>query len=290
MTFKPLLAARAEIDKLRFPLLASPKIDGIRCLTAHDGPVSRTMKPIPNRHAHRILSDLPAGLDGELVTFDRDGRIDDFNTIQSKIMSADGTPVFTFMVFDSFTSPLDPFRVRHAAADSICSLYQGMCRIVEHVSVPDMRVFDLTESAYVEAGWEGVMLRDPAGRYKHGRSTVNEQILLKVKRFEDDEGVITGFVERMHNTNEATVNALGHTERSSARAGLVGMGMLGAIRFEWNGLDCEVGTGFTDAQRSELWARRDALVGAAITFRYQGVGTNGRPRFPSFQGIRHDIG
>jgi len=36
--FKPMLAKEAELDKLRFPLLASPKLDGVRAVV-RDGVV-----------------------------------------------------------------------------------------------------------------------------------------------------------------------------------------------------------------------------------------------------------
>ena len=46
-------------------------------------------------------------------------------------------------------------------------------------------------------GYEGLMLRDPNGVYKFGRSTVKENILLKVKDFMDDEAEIISFREKI---------------------------------------------------------------------------------------------
>ena len=45
----------------------------------------------------------------------------------------------------------------------------------------------------LNAGYEGLMLRDPNGIYKFGRSSVKENILLKVKEFMDDEAEIIAF-------------------------------------------------------------------------------------------------
>jgi DNA ligase-1 len=39
------------------------------------------------------------------------------------------------------------------------------------------------------------------GTYKFGRSTVRDNILLKVKRFLDDEAVVIDIEEKMHNEN-----------------------------------------------------------------------------------------
>ena len=42
------------------------------------------------------------------------------------------------------------------------------------------------------------------------------------KRFEDFEAQVTGFIEQMTNTNVAEKDELGHSKRSSAKAGMVG--------------------------------------------------------------------
>lgn len=291
--FKPLLAAKADLDKLVFPMIASPKIDGIRCVIDPErGAVSRTMKPIPNAfaRAHLNAADIRlAGLDGEIVTY-TDGKIDDFNTVQSKIMSADGEPDFRFHVFDNFATPSMPYeeRLHHLARDRRLSGHR-----IE--AVPTQQVLSLAALAEIETeyidglGWEGVMLRRPGSIYKFGRSTANEGILLKVKRFEDDEAEITGATERMHNANEATKDAFGRTERSSHKANMIPMDTLGALSASWRGVQFEIGTGFDDATRAALWARRAELVGQTVTFKYQGVGSLGAPRFPVFLGVRHDL-
>ena len=65
--FKPLLAANIDLTKLEFPLLASYKLDGIRCLLLDDV-VSRTNKTIPNDYIRsKLLPYLELKLDGELI-------------------------------------------------------------------------------------------------------------------------------------------------------------------------------------------------------------------------------
>lgn len=283
--FRPLLAVEAAGD-ISFPVLASPKIDGIRCLTGAQGPLTRSMKPIPNRHIQAKLAGLPVGLDGELLTF-TNGERDDFNTVQSKVMRAAGEPDFLFMLFDNALAE-GGFEERFATLATFTDVRH--LAIVPHLPIADAGALDVFETACVEThGWEGVMLRKPDGRYKHGRSTLKEGILLKVKRFADDEAVITGCVEMMENTNAATTDAFGHVQRSTARDGLVPKGTLGALVCQWKDVTFELGTGFTESQRADLWRRRDSLPGLKVTFKFQGTGTNGRPRFPSFRGVRHDF-
>ena len=133
------------------------------------------------------------------------------------------------------------------------------------------------------------MVRDPNGKYKHGRSTANEGTLLKIKAFEDDEATIIGTVELMRNRNEARTNALGHTERSSHAENKEPAGILGTLRVKWRDKEFELGTGFTQADREQMWRDREQLVGKLVTFKYQQVSHLGVPRFPVYLGIRRDM-
>lgn len=286
--FKPLLAATADTALLKFPYLATPKIDGIRCLIMPEtGAVSRTMKPIPNLHIRHLLSAPElAGLDGEILTY-TDGKRDDFNTVQSKVMRKDGQPEFKLIAFDCFTAHDMGYTTRICGLESVAS---DIIDPLMPVRIDTLDELDHYESTCIDVlGWEGVMLRKPNSIYKFGRSTAREGILLKVKRFTDDEAVITGTIEQMENTNEAKKDAFGRTERSSAKEGMVPKGTLGALSCIWNDISFEIGTGFNQAQRDKLWAERNALVGQKVTFKFQGVGSLGAPRFPVFIGIRHDI-
>lgn len=293
MTFKPLLAAKADLESLRFPLLASPKMDGIRAMTGvKEGICSRNLKEIPNHHIRNVASAFPEFLDGEILTY-TDGVRDDFNTVQSKVMSADGEPDFVFHVFDDFHPDRrnSAFYERMSFAEiAVSRTIHPSLAFVQHTVVETADELLAVERTWVECdGWEGVMLRDPGGRYKLGRSTAKEQILLKVKRFDDDEAVVVGFVERMHNANEARRNELGHIERSSSKSNLVPTGTLGALVCEWNGLRFEIGTGFTETERERFWEDRQSVVGRTVTFKFQGVGSQGAPRFPVFLGFRADL-
>src|SRR5713101_3979205 len=68
MVTRPMLCAKLDDpSQLRFPALATPKIDGIRCLKIDGAAVSRSFKPIRNRHIRWKFLALPDGIDGELV-------------------------------------------------------------------------------------------------------------------------------------------------------------------------------------------------------------------------------
>jgi DNA ligase-1 len=78
-------------------------------------------------------------------------------------------------------------------------------------------------------GYEGAIFRDPTARHKHGRATAKGNDFWRFKPASRKDCIITGFEEAMQNNNEAKTNALGRTERSTAKAGLVGKGMIGTF-------------------------------------------------------------
>lgn len=291
---KPLLASPVDLSKLQYPCYASPKYDGFRCLTDQfKGPVTRSLKPIANNFVRGKLGELNLPfLDGELLTY-TGGKLDDFNAVQSKLSSRSGLPDFKFMVFDSFKEPSTYYDLRLAWLEQVLGPRTEKCiELVQQVIIENEEELLEYEQAQIELGWEGVMVRSINGKYKFGRSTVNEGILLKLKRFDEDEAEIIGFAELMHNANEATTNELGQTERSSHKENMVGRETLGSISVRWKDeIEFEIGTGFTAALRERLWkdATSGTLCGKTVTFSFQGIGSQGRPRFPVFKGFRHDL-
>ena len=134
------------------------------------------------------------------------------------------------------------------------------------------------------------MTRSPWGSYKFGRSTANQQLLGKVKRFEDTEGTIVGFEELMHNENEAVIGTLGYQERSTAQSGQVPGNMLGALIVKHTDYKetFGIGTGFTADNRLTLWQERDTIIGHSVKFKHQPSGAKDKPRFPVYLGLRKD--
>ena len=137
-------------------------------------------------------------------------------------------------------------------------------------------------------GGEGLICRNPNGKYKYGRSTPKEQLSVKLKFFENGEFEVIGFEERMHNTNEATTNELGYTERSSCKENLIPMNTLGSLVLKYGDSSFKVGTGFNDEQRQEIWNNKESYLGKLASIRYMSVGLKDLPRVPSFQGFRDE--
>lgn len=286
MIKQPMLACSTQpkLLALRYPVYASFKMDGIRCVTPNGQVLSRKLKPIPNKYIQKLLRDLPYGLDGELMV---EGS---FNTLTSSIMSEAGEPNFTFKVFDILGSK-KPFKERMTEVVDICNtlalhhiepVFQHLC--YDQASV--QAYYDLA----ISKGYEGLILRNPSGPYKEGRSTLNEQWMLKLKPIEDTEATIVEFTELMHNLNAPETNNVGATERNKCQAGMQESGILGAlIAITTEGTVVKVGSGFTNEQRTEIWVNQDKYRGKMFTFKFQERTVDGAYRFPVFKGWRHDV-
>lgn len=282
---KPMLANPPEPDKypLRMPMYASPKLDGIRCLIIDGEPVTRTLKPIPNNYIREKLTGLPP-LDGELIVGAANAPMV-YNTTSSAVMSHDGEPDFTFWVFDLLDKPLLVFH------DRLVDLLEGRENLPSFVKIVRQTVIHSSDelSDYygrcLEDGYEGAMIRSPNGFYKQGRSTAKEQTLLKVKPFADYEAIVLDVYEAQHNTNEAKTNALGRTERSSAKAGLVGKGIVGGFRVVdvLTKREFDVAPGaMTHGERAYWWIHREEAKGKILTYRCMEHGSLDAPRFTRF--------
>lgn len=286
---KPLLAAKSEgedLSTLPFPMIGSEKIDGIRCLITTEGPQPRSLEDlIPNEFIRRELSRLPVGLDGELITF-TNGEVDHLNTVSSKVRKSTGEPDFAFYVFDHFMHE-KPYEERLEILEwEVSKLNDPRVRCVPTFPVADADEAQAKAKEVISRGGEGIMLRRKDGPYKWGRSSFKQAILVKIKAFEDDEAELIGMVEAMKNTNVAEKGALGQTKRSSAKAGKVPKGEMGALVLSWRGTEFEIGTGFTAQQRKDFWKKREALTGRLVKFRFSGIGSKGRPLCPRFHGFR----
>lgn len=309
MITRPLLAGSLEdLTKIKYPVLATPKLDGIRVLKVDGKVVTRKFKELPNKSVRAKLEFiLPNGIDGEVML-----RTGEFNEIQSQIMSFDGEPDFIFSAFDLVKDNLDKpyedrikdlkdwynnlllkFMVASKVPMGITTVTPENFKDKIRLLIPELINNEEELLAYeikcLGEGYEGVMIRSTSGKYKCGRSTEKEAILLKLKRFTDAEATIVGFTERLHNGNVQEKNEFGLSKRSHKKEGLSLANTLGALQVvDVNSdIDFEVGTGFDDELRKLIWENKDQYLGKIVKYKYQAVGVKEKPRFPVFLGFRH---
>ena len=285
---KPLLSCEVSLDKIRLPVFISTKLDGLRAVVIDSVVYSRSLKPIRNKYVQKLFGKPEYnGMDGELVVGDVYAK-DVFQKTTSGVMSAEGEPDVKFYVFDICNRPEETFTARRFILHNKLKNLPSDSKVVMLQQHYVETLYDLQQ--YLEGerikGGEGLICRNPDGKYKYGRSTPKEQLSVKLKFFSDSEFKVVGFEELHSNTNEQTINELGYLTRSTHKQNQIPMGILGSLVLEFGDLTFKVGSGFTMEQRSEIWKNQHSYLGKFASVRYMEVGVKQLPRCPTFKGWR----
>lgn len=310
--FKPMLAETCTEHDVRFPVYASAKLDGLRGVVIDGQLKTRSMKPFTNKATSEFFSNpLLEGFDGELIVGPATAK-DVFLRSTSALRNQVGDPEAVFYVFDLHNGPAvfeDRLSALRGRVDLLPEALKARIIVLEQRFIGLISELLAFEQQVLELGYEGLIIKHPAAPYKQGRSTLQQGWMLKLKRFSDAEGELLGFVEGMSNQNEAKINELGHTDRSTNYENMVPTNTMGAmvLRDLKTGAVFTVGTGYDFAQRAEWWAKRagtsqqlnTVIPGASprlvmhhpkapaiIKYKHFAIGYEGMPRFPVFVGER----
>lgn len=286
----PMKASDYVEAKLRFPYIASPKLDGYRAFVYEGKIRTSSGTPVLNHYTRNLFSSKDfEGLDGELLVgapFDKNA----YHNTSGPVRKATGEPDVKWYVFDDRTSPRVPFvdRVAGARRRVEASGHPSLVWLPQTVveTLDEMLAF---EQECVELGYEGIMLRDPNGPYKFGRSSVTENWLLKVKRFISEEATIVSLEEQVTNLGEAEVNAYGRAKRSVSKDMQIGVGMVGSFVVEsprWPSQFRIAATSLSHVDRKAAWENPTMYIGQLAKFKYFPHGVVDAPRHGVFEGLR----
>jgi len=259
--FKPMLAKEYNVkalDKMG-AIYSQPKLDGIRCIARADGLWTRSGKEIVScPHIVEALAELFEAnpdliLDGELYNHDLK---DDFNKITSTVRKTKLKPadietsreLVQYHVYDMYSDK--SFFERITELESL-GLSDPIV-LVETAFVTDTESIDRLYGQYLEAGYEGQMIRDDQS-YENKRS----KYLLKRKEFITEEYGVCGVSEGQGNWS-------------------------GAIKrfhlYDAHGVGFDAGVRGTYEQMKELF--ESGVQPEWATLRYFALTPDGIPRFP----------
>ena len=290
---KPMLASDADVAILKYPLIVQPKIDGVRALNLCGQLTGRSLKTHGNSYTTHKFSALQyIGFDGEMAAA-KENHPDLCRLTTSAIASYDGEPNLTWHVFDYITEEtlFLPYRVRYKM---LCLRVLQLKHLISNVEIVrchevyNLKELDEFEERCLITGYEGIIIRDPEGKYKEGRSTKKEGGLLRIKRFTDAEGIVVKLIEGEHNANEAVKNPLGQTERSTHQANMIPNGMIGAMILKTtDGKEVKVAPGkMTHDERIFYWQNPNKILGNMVKYKSFMHGVKDKLRFPTYQGFR----
>ena len=291
-TFRPMLAIHApkDLTKLPWPMLASPKLDGIRGIIKNGVMYSRSLKKIPSEAAQQIARYAPVA----------------YNHFEGELMSSDGHDPFSIVMTKGDLHPLklhvfdttdvarrnSPYSARAAHLNSIKNLYLWpFVTVITQTLLFSADELKAYEEMVLANGGEGVVLRHPDSPYKYGRSTVKQAWMLKVVQFKTSEARVVNFNPLQQNNNIPTVSALGLTERGHNQENKQILDTLGSLVVEdlRTGRIFSIGTGFSEALRKQIWDYRSLFLNTFITYKYKGFGQKELPRQPVFVRFRNVV-
>ncbi len=253
--------------------LASPKLDGIRCLyySPDRGLTSRSqrLRYAGFEEIEQICESLRINnnlsfLDGELYIPGEKFDIISGVVRDSKDYDVDAKARVEFRIF-ALGSIANPNMDAGAMLDLMEAKLPTIGRVLhlDHSIIGNTPGAVQAEAESVKASGrsdEGIMLRNPSSIYAGGRSNN----LLKVKNFVKSNFVIVGFTKG----TGKFANSLGNLLVRGMIDGMVVMG--------------KVGTGFNDEERLDIWANQSSYLGRDIEVIYLGI-------TPALRSLRHPI-
>lgn len=290
---KPHRATNAELDFVRFPVIAMPKIDGVRGCFLSDSFTGRTLKPFKNHSLTSTFSQkVLKGFDGELAAGPiLSPRLCSETT--SAVNTIQGPWNLDWWLFDYITPEtwFTPYeqrlkilaeKVNYLKAESPLIVADSLF-LVPYEIIHNTEELDAVVQRHLTEGYEGTILRDPQGFHKEGYSTAREANFLRIKEFRDAEAVITGFNAVKQNFNEAKTNALGLTERSSHKENKWETDQIGSLICidPQSGLTITVSAGsMSHEDKTYYFHNFSEIKGKICTYKFFPKGIKNLPRFP----------
>ena len=319
MKFKPFLAVDAtdNLDTIRYPKYVSYKLDGIRCIFHPElGMVSRSLKPIQNkqlqekfRFMNYISKKANRVYDGELYAHELS-----FQEITRVVMTKDFTDEKTilkfkkefdtgkdaaiyvkslinkikFHCFDTWHPDIqETFYIRNQIVQSPAGTE---VQAVKQVIVNSKEEVEKLFKTALDDDYEGLILKDPAGPYKMGRSTLKEEYMLKVKPFKTFDAEIIGVQQatEVDPSAEKKINELGRSVTSKKKDDRILIEKASAFWVNYGEHRLKVSLAMTDEEKIEVWKNRESYMIRMIEYKGMIIGSKDVPRHPVFVRFRDD--
>lgn len=289
--FKPHLACDADDSKLTFPLKWQLKVDGVRMLVKNGIATGRSMKKYKNIKLTEYFSNpVFEGFDMEIITtYPNDPDLcrlttSQVNTIEGNLPSA--ALVFDFLTDDTINLPYHERMSKLNDYINNTKLPSDVSLIISCEQVANsIDELNLSYAQALDNNYEGIIIRKGDGLHKNGRCTTKEGNYLRKKPTGDSEGIVLRLEEAYENQNEAKVNELGNTERSTHKANMVPKGMIGALwlRDIHSGDEVKVGAGKLNHEDRKLYFEKpELIIGGLVKYAFLATGQKDAPRHPRY--------
>lgn len=305
--FSPFLAPNetVNLDNIKYPILASYKLDGIRCIFYKGEMLSRSLKPIQNkqlREKFKPLIDYSREhniiLDGEIYSPELT-----FQAITKFVMTKDFTDQKTikkhgkvltipehlkYYAFDTVGKSDGAFEVgfnqRLLNLTPDMGNFKEIVTVVKHEYLSSKEEVEQYFETALEEGYEGLILREPNGRYKCGRGTLKEGLIYKLKKFIDFDGKIIDVIQSTEANVDAekTINELNRSVTSKKKGDRHFIEKASAFLVQYEGNQLKVVIAMSDKEKKEVWYNKKYYIGKWITYKGMLIGAKNVVRHPVF--------
>ena len=320
-------AVEFDDPRLKFPMYASVKYDGIRLKMMPETPVNRVFgqdhavifsrqHTVQSNALHRYFKALLQLVQTQQIVLD--GKLWSPVLKFNEIMSAIKKPlpehqlqyhVFDMMTLDEWQNGTEqPFMDRveeyrswitrhcrgmatlsHSPMPKVVPVEQCLVR-----NAPELEAFYTTAITY---NHEGCMVRGLRSRYKHGQGTLNEGLIFKFKKWVTTNAQIIGFKQatrrKLGTENEdRTRDAMGHLKPSAVKATREPIQEIGSVQVQLkDGTKCCVGGGKGDTLGKAMltWHRRQDFIDRWVEIKFQEHGVRNKPRMGQIVRFRPDL-
>jgi len=322
--FKPMLTSneQPDLDKLNYPLLSSTKLDGCRMLSYQGRLVTRSLKPVQNKQIKEKFKPLRLYtvtsniiLDGEIYA---EGI--PFYMISSCFMTQDYTTKKSIKRWQELCETYEMDITREEVLDKLkfytfdyvknenygecfddrtVNVYRIAIKFPELiVPVQQVRVNSADEvrtmfEQVLDNGYEGLILKEPLGHYKYGRTTINENLSFKVKPYISIDAKIIAVKQatKVDPNAPKSTNELGYSKTSKKKADRILIPRAKTFTVLYNNNnnnEVDVAIGGTESERDEIWANKELYIGRCIEYKGLQVGMKDVPRHCNMIRFRED--
>ena len=282
-------------------LILMTKYDGVRCLVINNIVCGKSLLPIVNKNIQSLYgNEKYEGLDFEIIVTHNGvyNPVTCCNETVSYTNSEDTIIEHKCILIDDIHLREKQFKHRLEFLDILVMQKPDVFSLPDYITITSIEQLLAYEEDILTLDNEAIIIRNPHLEYKEGVSS-KEGELLRLKRHISEEAIIEDILPANTNNNEAKINLLGHSERSTAMAGLVQKDEVGKllcrtvkdIHDPWSGRLiikkdslCIIATGaMTKEDKINIYRDREQYIGRMIKFKSFPKGTKNKPRLASFQ-------
>jgi len=255
---------KADKDKLPEGWLVSEKLDGVSGVFVAGAFYSLTGKPLSNTHLiENPFADSDLVIFGEITS--RSLSLEELSGVLNPNTKKEVKDV------DLYFSPFDAVTVEEYRIGSTATSYVNRLARLREVASSTVTQYRYNLDGARELfdyitylGGEGVVFRDPNAGWFRGKRTRTVLKLVKEPRFD--------------------LKVLDIEEGTGKRAGTVGRVIL---EFKGNPIKADLGKGFPDDRRQEIWDNRQSYIGCIADVKALAVSSTGKSlRLPKIENMR----